>query len=156
MIVVELMVKWNKDAREVTRLKSINKKHVENHTQSRFLIRKFLLEIFNHVVVKTSSYSSFHDSLRSTITSALRIRSCVIINKVFLWPFLFFVSVNKYIKLFVVLAIVNIYSDVVQFFFLSPKWKKNWEDFVIRFLRDKSLVEHFWVKRRQRQIDVSE
>lgn len=52
MIVVELMVKWNKDAREVTRLKSINKKH-ENHTQSRFLIRKFLLEIFNHVVVKT-------------------------------------------------------------------------------------------------------
>ena len=78
------------------------------------------------------------------------------INKTFLWPFLFFVSVNKYIKLFVVLAIVNIYSGVVQFFFLSPKWKKNWEDFVIRFLRDKSLVEHFWVKRRQRQIDVSE
>lgn len=69
MIVVELMVKWNKDAREVTRLKSINKKHVENHTQSRFLIRKFLLEIFNHVVVKTyflvllfPRFSSFHDN----------------------------------------------------------------------------------------------
>lgn len=67
MIVVELMVKWNKDAREVTRLKSINKKHVEN--QSRFLIRKFLLEIFNHVVVKTyflvflfPRFSSFHDN----------------------------------------------------------------------------------------------
>lgn len=155
MIVVELMVKWNKDAREVTRLKSINKEHVENHTQSRFLIRKFLLEIFNHVVVKTY-FLVFLFSYRSTITRVLRIRSCVIINKTFLWPFLFFVSVNKYIKLFVVLAIVNIYSDVVQFFFLSPKWKKNWEDFVIRFLRDKSLVEHFWVKRRQRQIDVSE
>lgn len=69
MIVVELMVKWNKDAREVTRLKSINKEHVENHTQSRFLIRKFLLEIFNHVVVKTyflvflfPRFSSFHDN----------------------------------------------------------------------------------------------
>lgn len=155
MIVVELMVKWNKDAREVTRLKSINKKHVENHTQSRFLIRKFLLEIFNHVVVKTY-FLVFLFSYRSTITRVLRIRSCVIINRPFLWPYLFFVSVNKYVKLFVILAIVNIYSDVVQFFFLSPKWKKNWEDFVIRFLRDKSLVEHFWVKRRQRQIDVSE
>lgn len=155
MIVVELMVKWNKDAREVTRLKSINKKHVENHTQSRFLIRKFLLEIFNHVVVKTY-FLVFLFSYRSTIIRVLRIRSCVIINRAFLWPFLFFVSVNKYIKLFVILAIVNIYSDVVQFFFLSPKWKKNWKDFVIRFLRDKSLVEHFWVKRRQRQIDVSE